>query len=624
MSAAQHKRKLTAAGVFGAMGVVYGDIGTSPLYALEQSLNAAGGVAAGSAALLGVLSLIFWSLLIVVSGKYVVLIMRADNEGEGGILALFTLVQRVMGTADRYTRLIVSLAVLGAALFYCDAFITPAISVVSAVEGLELISPEAHHAVIPVSLLIIVALFAIQRRGTEHIGKLFGPVMMLWFATLAISGFAAIARHPQVLAALNPYYGAMLLSLHPHLAIAVLGGVFLALTGGEALYADMGHFGCGPVRVAWFVVVWPSLLLSYFGQGALILVQPAAAHLPLYALVGPTLLPFMVVLATAATVIASQATISSAFSLTRQAVQLDLLPRLRILQTSAREHGQIYVPVVNRIVFVAVCLFVVGFGSSSALGSAYGAAVAGTMFITTLLGMILSQRSWGWPRWLTYSVFGFLLIIDVSFLVANMMKFSEGAWAPLSLAACLAFVFMTWRYGRRLLRTALRHGAVPLADLPNLLAGAVRVPGTAVFLASEPRYVPTALMRNLEHNKVAHERIVLMKVEIERTPRLDAADRVRITHLDNGIYLVRARFGFMETPDVGEAIRQCCGRGLNLVSSDCSFFVGWHLVRPRPRRGFDGARRRAFAWLQRRSTQAAEFFNMPESRVVILATQVEL
>jgi KUP system potassium uptake protein len=624
MSTATHTRKLSAAAVFSAMGIVYGDIGTSPLYALEQSLNAAGGVAAGSAALLGVLSLMFWSLLIVVTFKYVVLIMRADNEGEGGILSLFTLVQRLLGAADRYTRLIVALAVLGAALFYCDALITPAISVLSAVEGLELLSPEAHRAIIPVTLLIIVLLFGIQRRGTESIGKLFGPIMLLWFATLAISGTLAIVQHPQVLAALSPQYGVQLLVQHPGLAGAVLGAVFLTLTGGEALYADMGHFGKGAVRAAWFGVVWPALLLSYFGQGALIMARPGAAHLPLYALVGPTLLPFMVVLATAATVIASQATISGAFSVTRQAVQLDLLPRLRILQTSAREHGQIYVPIVNRALFVAVCLFVVGFGSSSALGSAYGAAVAGTMFVTTLLGMILAERSWGWQRWQTFSVFGLLLVIDIAFLIANLMKFADGAWVPLLLALCLTFVFMTWRYGRGLLRSALRRMAIPLTELPALLKGVARVPGTAVFLASEPRYVPTALMRNLDHNKVAHERIVLMKIEIERTPRLSSADRVRISTLADGVYLVRARFGFMETPDVGEAIRQCNGRGLNLIASDCSFFVGWHLVNAHRKRGFDGARRRMFGWLQRRSTQAAEFFHMPQNRVVILATQVEL
>jgi KUP system potassium uptake protein len=618
-------RKLTAAAVFGAMGVVYGDIGTSPLYALEQSLNAAGGVAAGSAALLlGVLSLMFWSLLIVVTLKYVVLIMRADNEGEGGILSLFTLVQRVLGTRDRHTSTIITLAVLGAALFYCDALITPAISVLSAVEGLELLSPESHRVIIPVTLIVIVVLFSVQSRGTEHIGRLFGPVMLVWFLTLGVSGFIAIIHRPQVLAALNPAYGLLLLTGHPGLAAAILGAVFLTLTGGEALYADMGHFGKRAVRVAWFALVWPALLLSYFGQGALILSQPSAAHLPLYASVGPTLLPFMVLLATAATVIASQATISGAFSITRQAVQLDLLPRLRILQTSAREHGQIYVPIVNRAIFVAVCLFVIGFGSSSALGAAYGAAVAGTMLITTLLGMILADRQWGWPRWLTLSAFGLLLFIDLAFLASNLMKFADGAWVPLALALCLSFVFMTWRYGRRLLRTALRRVAVPLEELPALLQAAVRVPGTAVFLASEPHYVPTALMRNLEHNHVAHERIVLMKVEIERAPRMDAADRVRISTVAAGVYLVRGRFGFMETPDVGEALRQCNGRGLNLVARDCAFFLGWHLVKTRPRRGYNGMRLRMFAWLQRRSTQAADYFQMPDKRVVILATQIEL
>jgi KUP system potassium uptake protein len=348
--------------------------------------------------------------------------------------------------------------------------------------------------------------------------------MLIWFLTLAGTGLAAIIKHPQVLAALNPVFGIQLLVQHPALATAILGAVFLTLTGGEALYADMGHFGTRAVRVAWFALVWPALLLSYFGQGALILIQPAAAHLPLYALVGPALVPLMVLLATAATVIASQATISGAFSVTRQAVQLDLLPRLRILQTSAREHGQIYLPVVNRTLAAAVCVFVIGFGSSAALGAAYGAAVAGTMVITTLLGMILANRAWGWPSWLTGFVFGFLLLVDVAFLVANLMKFADGAWVPLLLALCLTFVFMTWRYGRRLLRRALRRAAVPLTELPALLGAVTRVPGTAVFLTSEPGYVPTALMRNLEHNKVAHQRIVLLKMEIEPTPRLTAAD----------------------------------------------------------------------------------------------------
>ncbi len=617
-------RKLTGGAVLGAMGVVYGDIGTSPLYALETSLNAAGGSNAGPAGLFGVLSLMFWSLLIIVTLKYVVLMLRADNHGEGGILSLYTLVQEQLGDAARWARPVVALAVLGAALFYCDALITPAISVLSAVEGLELISPAAHDAVIPVTLIIIVLLFAIQSRGTERVGRLFGPVMLLWFATLAVTGFHAILGNPQVLQALDPRFGIALLTQHPLLSLAILGGVFLTLTGGEALYADMGHFGAGPVRVAWFVLVWPSLLLSYFGQGALILGNPAALHLPLYALIDPAWLPAMVILATAATIIASQATISGAFSVTRQAIQLDLLPRLRILQTSAREHGQIFIPVVNALLLVAVCVFVLGFGSSSALAAAYGAAVAGTMFITTVLGALLARRKWKWPLWLVALVFGTLLLIDFVYLLANLTKFSQGAWVPLLLAAIMFGIFMTWRMGRRLLRAALREVAVPLTKLPELLQQATRVPGTAVFLASDPRYVPTAFMRNFEHNHVAHERIILLNLEIVRSPRQDPADRVRFEQLYPDVHAVTARFGFMETPDVSEALKQCRARGLKLFANDCSFFLGWHLVVPRPRSGYDGMRRRLFAWMQRRSTQAAEFFRMPERRVVVLGTQIEL
>jgi len=617
-------RKVSGGAVVGAMGIVYGDIGTSPLYALEQSLTAAGGTAAGPAALLGVLSLMFWSLLVVVTLKYVVLMMRADNEGEGGILSLCTLVQKQLGDAGRWTRLVVSLAVLGAALFYCDALITPAISVLSAVEGLELLSPAAHRAVVPVTLAIIVALFAIQSRGTERVGRLFGPVMLLWFTTLALSGLRAIIDDPVVLAALDPRYGVALLLRHPMMSLAILGGVFLTLTGAEALYADMGHFGKGPVRVAWFVMVWPALLLSYFGQGALILSNPAAAHQPLYALVGASWLPAMVLLATAATIIASQATISGAFSVTRQAIQLDLLPRLRILQTAAHTRGQIYIPVVNGLLVVAVCLFVIGFGSSGALGSAYGAAVAGTMFISAILGALLARTRWGWPLWIVLPVFGALLTIDAIFLLANLAKFSQGAWVPLLLSLVMFGVFTTWRSGRRLLRTALHATAVPLPQLAELLATTTRVPGTAIFLASDPRYVPTALMRNLEHNHVVHERVVLLNMEIVRSPRLNPAERVRYSELLPGIFAVTARFGFMETPDVGEALKQCRARGLRLFAQDCSFFLGWHLVSSRRRGGYEGLRRRLFAWMQRRSTQAAEFFRMPDRRFVVLATQVEL
>jgi len=616
--------KLSFGAALGAIGVVYGDIGTSPLYALQQSLVATGRAPQDPGAVLGVLSLMFWSLLIVVTLKYVVLIMRADNEGEGGILSLFALVQRKLEDMNRWGRALIALAVMGAALFYCDALITPAISVLGAVEGLELLDADLARAVIPISLVIILLLFAIQRHGTERVGRLFGPIMLLWFLVLALTGGIAIAHNPAVLAALNPAYGLKLLLIRPGITLAILGAVILTVTGGEALYADMGHFGKAPVRLAWFVLVWPALLLSYFGQGALILTDATAARKPLFALVPPEFLPWMVALATLAAIIASQATITGAFSVTRQAVQLDLLPRLRILQTSAREHSQIFVPIVNAIVLVAVCLLVIGFGSSDALGGTYGAAVAATMTIDTILAMVLAASRWRWSRWQIAMSFGLLLIVDLAYLISNLAKFAQGAWVPLVLGAMLFGVFMTWRSGRRLLRNALREVAVPLKDLPKVLANATRVPGTAVFLVSEPHYVPTALLRNLEHNHVVHERLVFLNMEFSRSPRQDPADRVRIDTLQDGVYLVTARFGFMETPDVSEALKQCRVRGLTLFGLDCSFFLGWHLVRPRPRAGYEGARRRLFAWMQRRSTQAAEFFRMPDKRVIVLATQVEL
>lgn len=605
------------------MGVVYGDIGTSPLYALETALTAAG-APLDRLVVLGVLSWIFWSLAVVVTLKYVVLIMRADNEGEGGILSLFALVQRTLTPGSRWLRIVVILAALGAALFYCDTLITPAISVLSAVEGLENLNAQMTSAVVPVTLIIIIALFTIQYRGTEKVGRLFGPIMLIWFLVLGVTGVVALIRNTTVLAALNPLYAGLLLARRPGESLAILGGVFLAVTGGEALYADMGQFGRRPVRIAWAAIVWPSLVLNYFGQGAKILSDPRALHLPLYQLVPANMLPLMIVLATAATIIASQATITGAFSVTRQCIQLDLLPRLRITQTSAHEHSQIYVPVVNWFVMIAVILFVLAFRSSAALGAAYGAAVSGTMLITTLLGVQLAAAQWHWRRRFVSLVFGPLMLVDTVFVIGNLSKFAQGAWVPLTLAVMLFAVFMVWRSGRRLLRAALRAVAVPLTELPRLLAGVPRVPGTAVFLASDPRYVPTAMLRNLEHNHIAHQRIVLLTIEIARTPRHDPAGRVRIEQLMPDLYAVNARFGFMEQPDVSEALKQCRARGLKLFAQDCSFFLGWHLVVPRPRGGYEGLRRRLFAWMQRRSTQAVEFFSMPDQNVIVLATQVEL
>ncbi len=613
-------RSLSAA-TLGALGVVYGDIGTSPLYALREATAAAGGPTPAS--VLGVVSLIFWSLLLVISLKYVVLILRADNDGEGGILSLVALVQRKLKGNGPWATRLVALGVLGTALFYCDALLTPAISVLSAVEGLELLDARMHQAIIPVTIAILVLLFALQRGGTARVGRLFGPVMILWFGALAVMGVRAILVEPGVLAALSPTYAIALLAAHPGLALAILGAVFLVLTGGEALYADMGHFGRMPVRLAWFTIVWPGLLLNYFGQGALLLANPEAAANPFFALAPGGMLPALIVLATFATVIASQATISGAFSITRQAVQLDLLPRVKILQTSADERGQIYVPATNAIMLVAVIAFVLAFGSSSAISGAYGASVIGTMLITTILGAVAAAVAWQWPAWRIVLVFGLFLAIDLAFVAGNASKIPSGGWVPLALAAAMFAVFITWRDGRSLLRAELRRRAVPLADLPKLLASSTRVPGTAVFLVSHQGFVPTALLRNLEHNGVCHEKIVILNLDIQRKPRQDVVSRSYPEEILPGVHLVHARFGFMETPDVSVALSGAARRGLR-VDPDCTYFLGWHLVRARARRGIAGIKMRLFAWMQRRSAQAAEFFRMPTRRVVVLATEVEI
>ena len=608
----------------GAIGVVFGDIGTSPLYALKESLAAAGYRPGDEATILGLLSLIFWSLAVVVSVKYLAVIMRADNHGEGGILSLVALIQERYGSIDTWARRAVALGVLGAALFYCDALITPAISVLSAVEGLTVLDPNFERAVLPVTLGVIVALFAIQRRGTARVGRLFGPIMLLWFATLAILGAIEIVSAPRVLEAINPWYAVRMLGTHPGLALIILGAVFLAVTGAEALYADMGHFGRRPVQVAWLVLVWPALIINYFGQGALLLQSDAPVANPFYALAPQALLPGLVLLSTAATVIASQATISGAFSVTRQAVQLDLLPRVRVLQTSAVAHGQIFVPAANVFMLIAVVLFVVGFGSSSALSAAYGASVVGTMFITTLLGALVAKSLWNWPWWRIGMLFGLMLLVDLAFVAGNATKINDGGWVPLAIAGVMFALFITWRDGRQALRAELAERAVPGKRLPELLAPTLKVPGTAVFLVSQSGFVPTALLRNLEHNKVHHEQIVILHIEIQRIPRVDALSRVLIEELQPGVYDVRARFGFMEAPDVGEALRSARRQGMNIFAEDSSFFLGWHLVRARPRPGLPGMKARAFAFLQRRSAQAAEFFRMPTRGVVVLATDIEI
>jgi KUP system potassium uptake protein len=615
-------RRLSPSSIVGTVGIVYGDIGTSPLYTMQEAVNAAGTFDA--APVLGVLSLIFWALAISVSLKYVTIIMRADNDGEGGILALFALAQRRLIPGSTWGKVVIGLALAGTAFFFCDALITPAISVLSAVEGLELLSPDLKHAVIPITLIVLAVLFAYQRHGTARVGSLFGPIMVVWFGVIAALGIFPILRHPQVLAALNPLQGVGLLLHRPQAALAVIGAVFLALTGAEALYADMGHFGRTPVRVSWYTLVGPALVINYFGQGALLLELGKPVDHPLYHLVPAALLPWLVLLATAATVIASQAVISGAFSMARQAVHLDMLPRLRVTQTSALEHGQIYVPIVNWLVFIAVCAFVIGFGSSDALSGAYGAAVVGTMVVTTILGAFVAATQWNWPRWRIGAIFGLLLVTDCAYVAGNMTKVPTGGWIPLTLGALLCLIFMTWRSGRLELRAALAKLAVPRSELSKLVAGVHRVPGTGVFLASNARLVPSALIRNIEHNAVVHQRVIILNVEIADTPRQDPVRRLEIEEVLPGVFYVTAHFGFMETPDVAEALKACRARGLRVFTEDSSFFVGRHVVRARPLTGLRGLQRRLFARMQQYSTQAAEFFRMPFRDVVILNTAVEI
>jgi KUP system potassium uptake protein len=617
-----HSNKTTWPLMLGALGVVYGDIGTSPLYALREAVSAAGG--SDAATVLGLLSLLFWTLTALVTIKYVGMMLRADNAGEGGILSLVALAQQRLGQSGKWVQRIVAIGVLGTALFYCDALITPAVSVLSAVEGLEDLDPRFTHAVIPLTLVILIALFAIQRRGTERVARLFGPVMLLWFATLAVMGAVQIAHHPEVLSAVNPLYAVRLFTSHPGSALVILGAVFLAVTGAEALYADMGHFGRGPVQVIWLALVWPALLLNYFGQGALMLGAPGAITNPFFALAPTAALPVLVLLATFATIIASQATISGAYSVTRQAVQLDLLPRVKVIQTSAREHGQIYVPATNLILLVAAVGFVLAFKSSSALTSAYGAAVVGTMFITSILGAVVAHWVWKWSVLRTTLVFGSFALVELAFVIGNATKIPSGGWVPLALAAVLYAVFLTWRDGRQRLRRVLAARAVPIAQLEKLLEGVARVPGTAVFLVSDANFVPTAMLRNLEHNHVSHAQIVLLQIEIVRQPRIDALGRTSVRMLTPSIHVLKSRFGFMETPDVSDALRSAVRLGVNIAGNETSFFVGWHLVRAVRQSGWGSLRRVLFAALQRRSTQAADYFSMPMRRVIVLATEVEL
>ncbi len=608
-----------------ALGIVYGDIGTSPLYALRECFHGPHGMAPEPENVLGVLSLIFWSLIVVISIKYLVFVMRADNRGEGGILSLMSLIRPVHGSIRR-GGWVVALGLFGAALLYGDGIITPAISVLSAMEGLEVATPMSRHSIILLTVLVLIALFALQRRGTAGIGVVFGPITLLWFFAIAVFGTMQIWHQPSVLAAVSPHYGVEFFIRNGWTGFLVLGSVFLVVTGGEALYADMGHIGKKPIRLTWFSVVLPALILNYFGQGALLLSHPEANINPFYKLLpGWALIP-MVVLATAATSIASQAVISGAFSLTRQAVQLGYCPRVRIQHTSAKEIGQIYIPAVNWVLMLATIALVLGFKSSSNLAAAYGIAVTTTMVITTILLYAVARDQWGWPRMKTLSLMLVFLAIDLSFFGANIIKFPRGGWVPLVVAGIVFTLMTTWRRGRTILGERFREMALPdelfLSSVET--DPPIRVPGTAVFMDRTPEATPHALLHNLKHNKVLHERVVLLTVLTEEKPHVAEQNRIEVIPRRHGVYRIVLRYGYMENPDIPKALSAVQAPGLEFKPMETTYFLGRETLLATKNPGMAIWREHLFSWMSRNALSAAYFFDLPPNRVVELGTQVEL
>jgi len=619
---AVHKTSFWALTV-GSIGVVYGDIGTSPLYAFRESVAAAAGHgnAVTAPIILGILSLIIWGLFLVVTVKYVIVLLRADNHGEGGTLALMALASRALG---RSNGLIILLGIISGALFYGDAIITPALSVLSAVEGMKIVTPAFEPYVVPITVIILILLFAVQSRGTARVAAFFGPVMMVWFIALAVGGLWHIGQNWSVLLAFNPYYGVHFLLNHGMIGFYTLGAVFLVMTGAEALYADLGHFGRGPIRIAWLAVVLPALVVNYLGQGALVLADPKAIENPFFLLFPDWALLPMVILATAATVIASQAVITGAYSLTRQAIQLGLLPRLEIRHTSEALFGQIYMPRVNMLLLVGVLLLVALFRSSSSLASAYGIAVTGTMVVTALMSIVVIRHVWRWPLIGALALMLPFLFIDLTFLAANLLKIAEGGWMPLALGAIVMVLMYTWRRGSRLLVMKTRKLEIPLDTLVASLEKKppIRVPGTAVFLTSDPGFAPTALMHSLKHYKVLHEKNVILTVETADTPRVNPAERVRIEPVGETFLRVVLRFGFMEQPNVPKALAIARRAGWTFDIMSTSFFLSRRLLKPAAKSGMPRWQDRLFISLTRTANDATDYFQIPTGRVVEVGTQV--
>ena len=609
----------------GTIGVVYGDIGTSPLYAMRESVVAAVGTGnpASETAVFGILSLIIWALILVVTLKYVLILLRADNNGEGGTLALMALAQRSFGKG---AGALVLCGIISAALFYGDAMITPALSVLSAIEGLKVATPAFEPYVVPLTALILVVLFAFQSHGTARVATFFGPVMLVWFAAIAVAGVWHVVQNPAVFWAFNPAYGIEFLATHGIIGLVTLGAVFLVVTGAEALYADLGHFGRAPIRTAWLTIVLPALTLNYLGQGALVLADPKTIENPFFLLYPDWALLPMVVLATAATVIASQAVITGAYSLTRQAIQLGLLPRLEIRHTSEALSGQIYMPRVNLLLLIGVLLLVALFRSSSALASAYGIAVTGTMVVTVTMAFVVIWKVWRWPPLAAAALIVPFLFVDLTFLGANLLKVVEGGWVPLAFGGLVMVVMYTWRRGSRLLFDKTRRQEISLDELVRMLEKRppTRVPGTAVFLTSTPNAAPTALMHSLKHYKVLHEQNVILTIETVDMPRVDPAERVRIMKIGETFARVALRFGFMETPNVPRALAIARKLGWTFDIMSTSFFLSRRSLKPAAHSGMPRWQDRLFIMLTRIANDATDYFQIPTGRVVEVGTQVTI
>ena len=620
MSSSAHPRALFPL-TLTAIGVVYGDIGTSPLYAMRECFFGSHSVPPTHDNVLGVLSLIVYALLLVISVKYIAIVLRADNQGEGGILALTALIPR----AGKRRGVLILLGIFGAALLYGDGMITPAITVLGAVEGLKVVTPVLDPYVVPASVVILVVVFAIQRHGTHRVGSLFGPIMVGWFAVLALLGIAWITRYPDVLAAIDPRHAIRFLMENRGLGFAVLGAVFLVVTGGEALYADMGHFGARPIRVAWFAVVLPALLLNYFGQGALLLHVPETRD-PFFELAPAWALAPLIVLATAAAIIASQALISGAFSLTRQAIQLGYAPRLTVEHTSSREMGQIYVPQVNWLLAIGTILIVIVFGSSGALAAAYGIAVALTMIITAILLHVIAVERWRWPRPAAIAVTTAFLAVDVSFFSANLLKVMQGGWLPIVIGTSLFTLMTTWKTGRRIVYERLTARAFPLEAFVTAVRAAppTRVPGTAIFMTAQPTGAPAALVHNLHYNKMLHEHVVVLTVVTVPTPHVAPDERLTVQSMGASIYNARIQYGFMEDPDVPDVLGQLREAGVPIDQEDLTFFLGRETIVVGRRPGMATWREKLFVLMSRNAVRATAFFKLPPERVVELGVQVEM